>query len=496
VSSAFPGNSTTIRPDSEPVLALGGVSKRFGAVEALRGAALTVRRGEWHALLGENGAGKSTLMHVAAGLVRPDAGTMLLAGTAGFPASPRDARARGLALVHQHFTSVPALGVWENVVLAAGWPIRGGRDRVAALLATLRLDLSLDTPAGALTVGLRQRLEIAKALATGPAVLLLDEPTGVLSPGEVADLFAVLRRFVGDGGAVVLITHKLDEALAEADAITVLRHGAVAWSGARTAGLTRETLLAAMLGEGAAVAARGLGGTARAGDVRISLQGAVIAREDRRGIAVEGADLVVRGGEVVVVAGVEGNGQRELLRAVAGVRPLIAGTRTVAGRIGYIPEDRTTEALIPEFSLTENVALANATGSAWLDWPALATLTADLISRAEIVAAGPGAAAASLSGGNQQKLVVARALAEAPAVIVAENPTRGLDVRAAAAVGARLRAAAAAGAAVLMHSTDLDEVLELADRVVVAARGRLREAPAGADRAAIGALMLGAERAP
>jgi simple sugar transport system ATP-binding protein len=208
-------------------------------------------------------------------------------------------------------------------------------------------------------------------------------------------------------------------------------------------------------------------------------------------VALRGADLTVRAGEVVVVAGVEGNGQRELLRAVAGVRPLVEGTRTVSGPMAYIPEDRTTEALIPEFSLTENIALASAAGSAWMDWPALRAGTAELIAGAGIVAAGPDVAAATLSGGNQQKLVIARALAGAPAVIVAENPTRGLDVRAAAAVGARLRAAAAQGAAVLMHSTDLDEVLAVADRVVVAAAGRLREAPADADRAAIGAMMLG-----
>lgn len=397
-------------------------------------------------------------------------------------------------MVHQHFTSIAALSVSENIALATAWPVRPAalRGRVAALLKDLGLPLDPDARAGELSVGLRQRLEIAKALAAGPAVLLLDEPTGVLSPAESAELFRSLRAFVAAGGAAVLITHRLDEALEHADAVTVLRQGRVTLADAPAAALTRDHLLTAMLGP-EPVAAPQRAPRRADSPVAIAVRGLAVEREGRGGLAVRDVSLEVRSGEIVVVAAVEGSGQRELLRAIAGVVPVKGGSRKVAAPVAFIPEDRTTEALIGEFSLVENLALGDrgTPRRGWLDWVEIRRRTARLISAFDVKAAGPDASAASLSGGNQQKFVNARALDTRPAVLVAENPTRGLDVRAAAAVHRQLRAAADAGAAVLMHCPDLDEALEVADRIVVLAGGRLREVPAGADRREVGERMLG-----
>lgn len=428
-------------------LRLQGIRKRFGATIALDGVDLVVRPGSVHALLGENGAGKSTLMQVAVGLLRPDAGTVTAAGRLG--------------MVHQHFTSVGALTVWENLALPTGWPMREARVRAGASLAARGVALDLDATAGELSVGLRQQLEIQKALAAAPSVLILDEPTGVLTPPEVMDLFRVVKGFTASGGAVVLITHKLDEAIEHADAITVLRRGRVTatWElDADVARPDRTDLIQAMLGTGDPGAGR-----ARAA----SAPGEIVA-------TVQGIDL--RRGEVVGVAGVEGNGQRELLRSI----PTGA----------FVPEDRTTEGLILEFDLTENLALVPADGAGVIDWRAHRSRAEQAISTYGIKATGADALAGTLSGGNQQKVVVARALQGAPRIVVAENPARGLDVAATEEIFSRLRRAAADGAAVIFHSPDLDEVLTWADRVVVMAAGRVLTPPAGADRSVIGTMMV------
>jgi ABC-type uncharacterized transport system ATPase subunit len=515
-----------------PALALRGIRKHFGSVQALRGADFTLMPGELHALLGENGAGKSTLMHVAYGLARPDAGTVAIAGAVVSVPSPRAARRLGVGMVHQHFTSVPALSVAENVGLAAGWPLHPAalRERVRALAERIGLPLEPDTPAGRLSVGLKQRLEIVKAFATDVRVLLLDEPTAVLAPGEAEELLRVVRAFTAQGGSAVLITHKLDEALAAADRVTVLRQGVVVHEGV-VAGETRESLAAAMIGEGvrgesvweearplrfaqgdeAGMAQGDEAGMAQGDEpgkaqsdesekvssarVLVRLEELEVPRDTGYGIAVRRATLVIRAGEIVGIAAVEGNGQRELLRAVAGRLHPLRGRREVAGPVGFIPEDRTTEGLIPALSLTENVVLGSRADDPWIrrgrvDWRVARARTAALLTEYEVVAPGPDVPAATLSGGNQQKMVVARELARQPRVVVAENPTRGLDLRAAAAIHARLRAAAAGGAAVLVYSSDLDEVLALADRLLVAARGTLIEPPPGATRAQVGELMV------
>jgi simple sugar transport system ATP-binding protein len=378
------------------------------------------------------------------------------------------------------------------------------------------LPLDPSARAGDLSVALKQRLEIVKALATDARILLLDEPTAVLAPGEADDLLRVVRAFTAQGGTAVLITHKLDEALAAADRVTVLREGAVVFHGA-VAGQMAVELAGAMIGEPGqgehwppsvrsghalreASPERGerAQGDSEAQDSRtvlVRLEELEIARDGGYGIAVRRATLSIRAGETVGVAAVEGNGQRELLRAVAGRLLPLRGRREVAGPVGFIPEDRTTEGLIPEFTLTENVVLGSRTDDPWLrhgriDWRVARARTVSMLESFGVVAPGPDAPAAVLSGGNQQKVVAARELTRDPRVVVAENPTRGLDIRAAEAIHERLRAAADGGAAVLVHSSDLDEVLALGDRILVAARGTLIEVPRDTTRAKIGELMV------
>ena len=486
-----------------PVLELAGIEKRFGSVQALRGVDFVLAPGEVHALLGENGAGKSTLMHVAYGLVRPDAGEIRVDGVRRRIATPRVARALGIGMVHQHFTSVPALTVAENVALSAGWPAapREMRERTRALSERMGLPLDPDQRAGRLSVSLKQRLEIVKALAGDARILLLDEPTGVLAPPEAELLLQMVRNFTADGGSAVLITHKLDEALLTADRVTVLRQGAVTLAGP-VAGQTVESLAYAMIGgePGAPLTGREAvrKSEPRSSRESIRLDALDVSRESGYGIALRNGSLSVRAGEIVGVAAVEGNGQRELLRAVAGRIAPLRGKLRVAQPVGFIPEDRTTEGLIPALSLTENVVLGLGDEGPWIHgsriaWREAAARTAELIRDFEITAPGPATRVAELSGGNQQKLVVARELSRTPAVLVAENPTRGLDISAAAAIHGRIRSAAAAGAAVLFYSTDLDEVLYLAHRVIVVTRGTISEAPPSASRSEIGVMMLRAE---
>ncbi len=483
---------------TKPALQLTGIHKHFGSVHALRGADFTLMPGELHALLGENGAGKTTLMHVAYGLVHPDAGTISIGGADVSRHSPQNARAQGIGMVHQHFTSVPAFSVAENVALAAGWPVTPAalRRRVRDLCDRVGLPLDPDERAGRLSVGLKQRLEIVKALAADARILLLDEPTAVLAPAEVEEFLQMVRRFTSEGGAAVLITHKLDEALSAADSVTVLRRGRVVGSGP-AADWSPATLTEAMIGGEVAMPPPARGAV---GD-RLLVHGESldISRESGLGIAVRGASLSVFAGEIVGVAAVEGNGQRELLRAIAGrIRPL-RGRLEVAAPIGFIPEDRTSEGLIPEFSLVENVVLASEPDDPWMaarrvDWRAARARTGELLEAYGIVASDPDVPASSLSGGNQQKVVVARELARRPAVVVAENPTRGLDVRASVEIHRRLRDTAEQGAAVLVYSSDLDEVVALSHRIVVLARGTLLGVPPGASRTEIGGLMLAGTR--
>jgi general nucleoside transport system ATP-binding protein len=482
------------------VLELAGIEKRFGSVQALRGADFALAPGEVHALLGENGAGKSTLMHIAYGLLRPDAGSVRVQGVERRMTSPRKARETGIGMVHQHFTAIPALTVGENIALAGGWSghPRALCRRAQSLSERLGLPLDPDQRAGRLSVALKQRLEIVKALAAEARILLLDEPTAVLAPPEADELLAVVRSFAQAGGSVVLITHKLDETFRVADRVTVLRQGRVTHTGV-IADESAESLTRAMIGSGSGAALAGdapeqslLGAE---GPVLIRTEALEVSRESGYGIAVRHGALRVRAGEIVGIAAVEGNGQRELLRAIAGRLFPLRGRLEVAPPVGFIPEDRTSEGLIPDLSLAENLTLGLDRDAPWvkpgyINWRMARARARELVQEYGIVAQGPEVRAASLSGGNQQKLVVARELSRKPAVLVAENPSRGLDIGAAAAIHARIRAAAAAGAAVLFYSSDLDEVLQLSHRVVVVCRGVLREAPSDASREEIGRMML------
>jgi simple sugar transport system ATP-binding protein len=489
-------------------LELTAIHKRFGAVDALAGASLQVRAGTVHALLGENGAGKTTLMRMVYGMLRPDAGFMQLHGSATRLRSSADAIARGVGMVHQHFTLVPAMTVAENVALGMSgrFDARQAAARVQSLGARTGLVLDPAARAESLPVGAQQRLEILKALAREAQLLILDEPTAVLAPDEAEDLLRWVRHFADDGQTVVLITHKLREALSVADDVTVLRRGATVLRGA-VAELDEPRLVAALLGGDVARAAQstsdGTGAApphaSSASTGRNARPGAVIAAlidvaaTDARGVtSLRDVTLDVRAGEILGIAAVEGSGQRELVRVLAGRLTPSAGSVRLPPAVAFIPEDRHRDAMVLEMSLVENVALRGLSEHrGYLDWRVLRESTADLVNRFDVRASGVEAKAQELSGGNQQKLILARELAERPALVVAENPTRGLDIRATAAVQGHLRAARDAGSAVILYSSDLDEVLELADRLVAVHAGRVFTVDP-LTREAAGRAMLGA----
>jgi simple sugar transport system ATP-binding protein len=396
--------------------------------------------------------------------------------------SPREARALGIGMVHQHFTAIAALTVGENVALVAGWRETGRRAnrRASDVIARHGLPLDPEAVAGTLTAQLRQRLEIVQALAANARILLLDEPTAVLAPPEVAELMKVIRGFVERGGAVVLITHKLAEVARVADRITVLRGGRVVAS-AESTGFDSTALAAAMMGDDPAVdrprrVVASTAGDSPPGQVRVTVD-----------------QVAWHAGEVIGIAALDGNGQRELLRTIAGVNagPPVAGV-VVCGTVALVPEDRTTEGLVPAFTLTENLALGALDRLPWwLDWAALREQTRRLLEVHDVRAPGPDAPAATLSGGNQQRFVLGRIIDRRPDILVAEDPTRGLDIRASATVRQRLRDASRSGACVVVHSSDLDEVVDLADRVFVLREGRLHAMPPDASRSDIGDAMLG-----
>ncbi len=474
---------------SSAALALEHIARRFGHVRALDDASLVARDGTVHALLGENGAGKTTLMRIAFGLVRPDAGTIRVHGRPVTIASPAAAIALGIGMVHQHFSSIPALTVAENVALGGHGPyhVARVRARVREICDLIGFALEPDARAGDLSVGAQQRLEIVKALAHGARTLILDEPTAVLAPREANDLLAMLRRFVDTGGTVVLITHKLPEALAIADDVTVLRHG-------------RSVLAEPVANVDSIALAKAMIGGAPPADVRhartepgpvVLLARGLTVRDARGVVRARDVDLDVRSGEVLGVAGVDGAGQHELLLCLAGRLPATAGRVEGPQTIGFVPEDRQRDALVLDFDVAENLALRDAgSARARLAWPRIRSRAAAILTEYDVRAPSTDTMVGALSGGNQQKLVLARELEPKPRVVIVENPTRGLDIAATAAVHERLRAARDSGAAVVIYSSDLDEVLDLADRLIVMFEGRAQNVPL--DRDAAGRAMLGA----
>ena len=478
-----------------PALELLHVTKRYGALVALDDASLVVRPGTIHAVLGENGAGKTTLMHVAYGMVRPDSGLIRVAGRELRFTSPVAAISAGIGMVHQHFTLVPAMTVQENLAL-------GGHGRLLARDMTARVKeiakrtgFALDPLArvDSLSVGAQQRVEIAKALARDASLLILDEPTAVLAPSEVDDLLRWLRAYVVAGHAAVLITHKLHEALAVADDVTVLRRGRVVYVGPAKS-ISPQQLIESMMGAVGADDERTVPPPSVQSTPVFVADGMSVA--DRSGrMRVRGASFTVRSGELVGLAAIEGAGQRELLRALAGRYALAGGRLKRPAVVGFVPEDRHHDAVLLDRSLVENVALRGAgKRKGRMAWSSVRAHTADLVRAFDVRAENTEMTARALSGGNQQKLVLARELAAsleepAPEALVVENPTRGLDVRATAEVHRRLREACSGGAAVVMYSSDLDEVLGLATRVLVLYDGTVHEMPI--DRDVIGRAMLG-----
>ncbi len=499
-----------------PALVCTGITKRFGSNTALDDASLRVEVAQIHALVGENGAGKSTLLGIVSGLLQPDAGTCSVFGTTANFSSPLDAVAAGIGVVHQHFLLADALTVAENVALgirASPLGLRFDRRTAEKHVAELaqQTGLAIDPAARVadLPVGLRQRVEILKALGRGAKILLLDEPTAVLAPPEVATLFETLRGLRAAGRTIVVVTHKLDEVFALASATTVLRRGKTVFSG-MLSDLTPATLAEKMIG-------RALPTTPVATQSVSPNTAPVLSVRNLRLPGVLDIDqLEIRPGEILGIAGVEGNGQEELAAAIAGTLPhpldssaaidmrsqplaaLSVKSRSDAG-LAYIPSDRHHEGLVLDFSLSENLfarkqLTRNFASVAILDHAAMTSRGAELLRDYGAVPPEPDLPARSLSGGNQQKVVIARELSCAPALIVACNPTRGLDVGATGDVHQRLLTAAREQqAGVLLISSDLDEILLLSDRVSVLYRGKIKEVgPRGVAKEAVGRAMVGA----
>lgn len=466
-------------------LSLRAVTKRFGSTLALDGASCEVRRGSVHALLGENGAGKTTLMRVAFGLVDPDDGDIRVDDRALPRGSTRAAIAAGLGMVHQHFMLVPAFTVAENAALGGrgGFDAAAASERVRRIAQSTGLAIDPDARIRDLPVSAQQRAELVRALAREAKVLILDEPTAVLTPAESDELYRWMRRFAEAGGTVVLITHRLREALAVADDVTVLRRGRTVLAGAR-ADVTEAMLVEAIVGA-QPPAAEGPPFTGSTSDEIVFALDRVTWTDPRGVPRLRDVSLTVRRGEVLGVLGVEGAGQAELLRVLAGRLEPTSGRVQRPARVGFVPADRLHEAVIPAMTVTENLALAEAGRvHGIIDWRARADAAREVLAAFDVRASGPDASLRTLSGGNQQKFVVGRERGVAPAAVVAENPTRGLDVRATARVHEELRRVATEGAgAVVVFSTDLEEVLALTRRIVVCYAGTVTDIPAPPDPA-------------
>lgn len=467
-----------------PRLAARGVSKSFGQLVVLDSVDFEFFPGEVHAVLGENGAGKSTLMNILAGFLAPDEGRIELEGKALRLGDPLAARKSGIEMVHQHFMLVPAFSVGENLALARlegrkGWV--QDHDLAAKALKIgqeLGWEFDEEITTGTLPVGTQQRLEILKALGGDARVLILDEPTAVLTPEEVVDLQRVLRQLKQQGMAIVLIAHKLSEVMSSADRVSVLRRGKVQGM-ALIHDVTPAQLTEWMVGELPALRSDE---SPTHKDVAFEVM-AVSVKGDRGEPAVRGVHLRVNQGEILGVGGVDGNGQVELAEALAGVRLSEGSFQFSDGsqiQLAYIPPDRQRDGLALRFSIRDNLLVGTAhrrrlRRGPLLNLSAVTHWAREVIDRYQVKADSPATRVDTLSGGNQQKIVVGRALSETPNLVVAVNPTRGLDVRAAAFVQQQLRDVAAAGAAVLLFSTDSDELAAVAHRRVFMSRGEVRE---------------------
>jgi simple sugar transport system ATP-binding protein len=500
------------------VLEMQGIRKEFPGVVANDDVSFDVRRGEVHALLGENGAGKSTLMNILYGLYRPDAGEIRLNGKPVSFSSARDAIDAGIGMVHQHFMLIPVMTVAENVVLGTE-PVRSGvildepaaEKRVADMARTLNFAVDPKALVEDISVGQQQRVEIMKALYRNADLLILDEPTAALTPQEASDLFEILRTLRREGISIIFISHKLNEVLDIADRITVLRRGKTIETVPRK-GATEASLARAMVGRD--VLLRVEKEPAQPGDVLLTVQDLHV-RDDREIEKVRGVSFDVRAGEIVGIAGVDGNGQTELIDALTGLRRIDSGTVTIGGRelshadarsaldlgIGHIPEDRQRRGLVLEFSIAENIALHDyakppTARLGWLFPRRMVERARTLIREFDVRGGGPYTRAGGLSGGNQQKLVAAREIDRDPKVLIAAQPTRGLDVGAIEYLDRRLITERDEGRAILLVSLELDEILSLSDRILVMYEGEIVGEHTGeVSEEAIGLEMLGGREA-
>ena len=471
-------------------LALRDITKRFGAFSALENVSLSIESGRITALLGENGAGKTTLMRIAFGMIQPDAGAIVVNGSQTRFRSPADAIAAGVGMVHQQFSLIPAMTVAENVSL--GGMGRFSFERTARQLDEIaaRTGLTIDPRAQVAELGSaeRQKLEIIRTIAHDARVMILDEPTAVLTPMDTGELFRQLKTFAASGGAVVLITHKIGDALEHADDVAVLRRGRLVLSSPMSEA-NELSLIDAMLGDTPHVKTS-KGFKPAGSSIIVSLDKAEIPH--RRSAKMISFSVQIRSGEIVGVGALDG-AAIPLLRVLARRLKVVRGEVKLPSRIGFVPENRHDEALIEDFSLTENLALADADSwSGIMPWKMLETETSDVISRFDVRTPGTSTSPAKLSGGNQQRFVLGRELRNDPELLVLENPTQGLDVNASAFVHEQIRAARTNGSAVVFYSSDLDELAELSDRVLVVSGQGLTDV--AVDRDAIGRALLGAER--
>jgi len=480
---------------ARPVLELRGITKSFPGILANDHVDFDLLPAEVHALLGENGAGKSTLMSILYGLYHPDEGEIVLRGQPVKISSPRDAIELGIGMVHQHFMLIPVMTVAENIVLATE-PRKAGVlldydtavRRVRELSERFGLAVNPNAKVEKITVGQQQRVEILKALYRGAEILILDEPTAVLTPQEARELFGIIRSLTEQGKSIIFISHKLNEVLEIADRVTVLRRGKQIET-LPTAGATEESLARLMVGR--EVLLRVDKQPAKPTQALLDVDDLHVL--DDRGLeAVRGISLEVRGGEIVAIAGVDGNGQSELIEALTGLRPIASGRMVAGGRdltgsstqeildegIGHIPEDRQRRGLVLEFTLAENLALHDYDKEpnsrlGWLRPGRLIARARRLLKEFDVRGGGPNTLARSLSGGNQQKVVIARVVSRDPHVLIAAQPTRGLDVGAIEFVHRRLVEERDEGRGVLLVSLELEEVLSLADRILVVYEGRI-----------------------
>ncbi|MBW1638418.1 MULTISPECIES: ABC transporter ATP-binding protein [Microbacterium] len=495
-------------------LELRGITKRFGALTANDHIDLVVRPGEIHCLLGENGAGKSTLMNVLYGLYQADEGQILLDDEVQHFSGPGDAMAAGIGMVHQHFMLIPVFTVAENVMLGHEQTTFGGRLDLGAARARVReisdrfgFDVDPDAIVEDLPVGVQQRVEIIKALSRDASILVFDEPTAVLTPQETDELMATMRSLKEQGTAIVFITHKLREVREVADRITVIRLGKVV--GEASPDATNAELASLMVGRAVELTVHKDAPNLRSNALVVEN----LTVTDAAGtVLVDEASFEVRGGEVLAIAGVQGNGQTELTEAIVGLQPHVRGSIRLNGEelvgrsvrdildagVGFVPEDRGVDGLVKEFSIAENLMLDRSSGAPFVKAGALQLKALDQFAREkidefDIRTQGPSQAAGRLSGGNQQKVVLARELSRDLSLFVAAQPTRGVDVGSIEFIHKRVVATRDAGVPVIVISTELDEVTALADRILVMYRGRIVGiVPGDTPRDQLGLMMAGA----